>query len=199
MVSTPDQWEIQRAIRDKYKTVAHSAEGLFKYATGSEGARVLAYDAEIIASAPPELLRSFCGVGNPFALGVIAEGKIVLDVGCGAGFDLFVASRLVGPTGKVFGIDLTLEMVAVATENVALSGTKNIEVRQGMSEALPYEDNSFDAVISNGVFNLSPRKDQSFEEIFRVLKPGGRLQFTDIILDDDLPQETVGNLEAWSS
>jgi SAM-dependent methyltransferase len=198
MVGNPDQSAILRAIRDKYKRVARSAAGLFKYPTGPEGARALGYDDETVATALPEFLRSFCGTGNPFALGEIAEGEAVLDVGCGAGFDLLVASRLVGPTGNVFGIDITPEMVALATENIARSGIKNVEVRQGTSEALPFEESSFEVVISNGVLNLSPRKERTFEEIFRVLKPGGWLQFSDIVLDNDLPEEIVGSLEAWS-
>ena len=198
MASTPDQSEIRRAIRDKYKKVARATDGLFKYATGPEGARALGYDDEITASAPPDLVRSFCGVGNPFALGDISEGETVLDVGCCGGFDLFVASGKVGATGKVDGIDLTPEMVSLAVENIARSGINNVEIRQGIAKDLPSEDASFDVVISNGVLNLSPWKDQAFGEIFRVLKPGGRLQFADIVVDDELPQETVGSLEAWS-
>ncbi len=199
MEANPDQREIQSAIRDKYRKVAHSAEGMFKYATGTQGTRALGYDSKVIADAPSRLLRSFCGVGNPFALGAIRRGKTVLDVGCGAGFDLYVASRKVGDAGRVLGVDLTPDMVSVATDNIARSGLMNVEVRQGSSEALPYERESIDVVISNGVFNLSPRKRLSFEEVFRVTKPGGRLQFADIVLNDDLPGDVVGSLEAWSN
>jgi len=199
METKPDQQEIQKAIRDKYKKIAYSAEGMFNYATGVEGARALGYDSKVIAEAPSRLLRSFCGVGNPFALGDIIEGETVLDVGCGAGFDLYVASKKVGATGRVLGVDLTPEMVSVATDNIARSGLTNVEVRQGSSDTLPFERESIDVVISNGVFNLSPQKALSFGEVFRVTRPGGRLQFADIVQDDDLPGDVVGSLEAWSN
>jgi SAM-dependent methyltransferase len=194
-----DQAAIRRAILQKYKEVAHSPEGLFGYATGAAGARVLGYDDEILAEVPAKLVRFFCGVGNPLALGEIAAGEIILDVGCGSGFDLFVAGRRVGPEGKVFGIDPTPEMVALAAECVVRSGMTNVKVRNAGSESLPYSDNFFDIVISNGVLNLTTRKHRSFVEIYRVLKPGGRLQFADIVLDEDLPDEMAGNLEAWSN
>lgn len=199
MGANPDQQEIQRAILDKYKKIAHSAEGMFNYATGTEGARALGYDSKAIAEAPSQLLRSFCGVGNPFSIGEIREGETVLDVGCGAGFDLYVASKKVGTAGRVLGVDLTPEMVSVATDNIARSGVTNVEIQQGSSENLPFEQESIDVVISNGVFNLSPQKRLSFEEVFRVTRPGGRLQFADIVQDDDLPGDIVGSLEAWSN
>ncbi|MFH2001456.1 MAG: methyltransferase domain-containing protein [Planctomycetota bacterium] len=199
MVSHQDPSETQRAIREKYRQVACSAEGLFKYPTGPEGARALKYDDEMIGRTFPELLRSFCGVGNPFTLGAIAEGEVVLDIGCGAGFDLFIAGMKVGPAGKAIGIDITPEMVALATENIARYSMKNIKVLPGASESLPFHDSSFDLIISNGVLNLSPEKERTFAEAFRVLKRKGRLQFADIILNQDLPQEIVGNPDAWSS
>ena len=199
METSAEREQIQNVIRDKYRKAANSTEGLFKYSTGPKGAQTLGYDSGVIASAPSRLLRSFCGVGNPFALGAIGEGEILLDVGCGAGFDLYVASKLVGKTGRALGVDLTPEMVSVATDNIARSGLKNAEVRHGASEALPFEQESLDVVISNGVFNLSTQKRQSFDEVFRVLKPEGRLQFADIILDDDLPSDVVGGLEAWAN
>ena len=198
MTPAPPQSEIQRAIPDKYKKVARSTEGLFRYATGPDGARALGYDEEILTAAIPELVRSFCGVGNPFALGEIREGELVLDIGCGGGFDLFVASLKVGPAGQVHGVDLTPEMAALAAENVARSGSTNIDVRQGLAEALPFGDESMDVVISNGVLNLSAQKDQAMREVFRVLRPRGRLQFADIVVNDALPQEVTGSLEAWS-
>ena len=199
MAADVDHEQIREAVRAKYRKVARSAEGLFKYATGAEGARALGYDAELIADAPPALMKSFCGVGNPFCLGAIRAGEVVLDVGCGAGFDVYVASRAVGEAGEALGVDLTPEMVSVAKENMERVGLTNAEVRCGSSEDLPFECASIDVVISNGVFNLSPNKRRSFEEVVRVLKPGGRLQFADIVLDEDLPTEVVGSLEAWSN
>lgn len=198
MSPDPSHEEIRAAIRDRYRQVARSAEGVFGYATGAEGARALGYDAAVIAGVPPQVLRSFCGVGNPVALGAIGEGETVLDIGCGAGFDLHLASKQVGPSGRVFGIDLTHEMVEAATDNSARSGLTNVDVRAGSSEALPFAADSVDVVLSNGVFNLSPDKRLTFEQVFRVTRPGGRLQFADIVLDDELPADIVGSLEAWS-
>ncbi|MBL7032920.1 MAG: methyltransferase domain-containing protein [Candidatus Delongbacteria bacterium] len=199
MTSDPEKSELRGAIRDRFKKIANSAVGLSSDTGGSERARTFQYEEIIIESAPPELFNTFCGVGNPFAPGAIEAGEVVLDVGCGSGLDLFVASRKVGSTGRVFGIDLTPEMVALATENVQRSGLENVEVRLGSSEALPFEDNKFQVAISNGLFNLSPEKRESFMELWRVLKPGGRLQFSDIIHIADPQGETAGGTEAWSS
>jgi len=122
----------------------------------------------------------------------------VLDIGSGAGFDLYVASRLVGESGKVCGIDLTREMVDLSRKNLAKSGMNNIEVILVSSEEIPYNNNTFDTIISNGVINLSPCKQELFQEIFRVLKNDGKLQFADVVLEKELPDTLVGSLEAWS-
>ncbi len=122
----------------------------------------------------------------------------MLDIGCGAGFDLYRASRLVGPRGLAAGIDLTAEMVSLARRNMALAAAANTEVRLVEGEEIPYPDCFFDMVLSNGVFNLSPCKQRLFAEIRRVLKSGGRLQFADIVLDGDLPREVAVSADAWS-
>ena len=122
----------------------------------------------------------------------------MLDFGCGAGFDLFVASRLVGERGLLRGIDLTGDMVLRARENLTLAGITNFEIKKVDAETIPYDDHSFDVVISNGVINLSPRKESSFKEIYRVLKSGGRLQFADVVLENELPVSLAGSAEAWS-
>ncbi len=121
-----------------------------------------------------------------------------MDFGCGAGFDLFVSSRFVGKDGRVCGVDLTQEMVSRAVGNLASAGSTNFEVKKIDSEDLPYPDNFFDVVISNGVINLSPRKSVCFRELYRALKPGGRIQFADVVLENNLPAELAGSLEAWS-
>jgi SAM-dependent methyltransferase len=190
--------QIQDAIRKKYAEVALSSEGKFGYPTGRAGAEALGYDPAFISEAPGSLLNFFCGVGNPFSLGTIEPGSSVLDIGCGAGFDLYVAKRLTGDSGRVCGIDLTREMVKRARENLAESGMENIEVIHVSSEEIPYKDDTFDTVISNGVINLSPCKQDLFQEIFRVLKNGGNLQFADVMLEKALPGTLVGSLEAWS-
>lgn len=193
-----DVREIQEAVRKKYAEISRSAEGKFKYPTGRSGVIALGYDLSVVGDVPDELLESFCGVGNPFSLGPIKPGESVLDVGCGAGFDLIVASRFVGPRGWVCGIDLTSEMVEKAQANLRRAGVSNGEVHCAGSETIPHDDGTFDVVISNGVLNLSPLKDKSFGEIYRVLKSNGRLQFADIVLKEDLPAEVAGSLEAWS-
>ena len=178
--------------------MALSSEGKFEYPTGRAGAEALDYDPVYIKEAPASLLKSFCGVGNPFSLGAIESGCNVLDIGSGAGFDLYVASRLVGESGKVCGIDLTREMVDLSRKNLAKSGMNNIEVILVSSEEIPYNNNTFDTIISNGVINLSPCKQELFQEIFRVLKNDGALQFADVVLEKELPDTLVGSLEAWS-
>jgi SAM-dependent methyltransferase len=193
-----DVSEIQEAVRKKYAEVSRSAEGKFKYPTGRAGALGLGYDASVIENMPEDLVESFCGVGNPFSLGAINPGEVILDVGCGAGFDLIVANRLVGPKGQVCGIDLTPEMVEKAEINIKQAGVSNGRIHLAGAEAIPYDEGIFDVVTSNGVLNLSPLKEKSFREIYRVLKPGGRLQFADIVLKEDLPAEVANSLEAWS-
>lgn len=198
MAEAMDVQGIQEAIRKKYAQVSCSATGYFAYPTGKAGAATVGYDMSIVEAMPPELIDSFCGVGNPFLLGPIRAGEAVLDVGCGAGFDLMVASRLVGPRGRVCGVDLTPEMVEKAREHVRSMGVTHGEVQLAGSEAIPYADDTFDVVTSNGVLNLSPMKEQSFREIYRTLKASGRLHIADIVLKEDLPPEVVGNLDAWS-
>lgn len=175
-----------------------SAEGKFQYPTGKEGAKALGYDPAVIGSAPARFFESYCGVGNPFLLGRINPGSVLLDFGCGAGFDLFAASKLVGEKGRVCGIDLTEEMVQRAGENLTLAGITNFEIKKVDSEAIPYDDRSFDVVISNGVINLSTSKEAAFREIYRVLKPGGKLQFADVVVENELPADLAGSAEAWS-
>ncbi len=196
--SNGEKEQIRQAIRKKYAVVSSSAEGKFKYQTGKAGAVTLKYDQDILADMPDGLLSSFCGVGNPFSLGEIIPGSNILDIGSGAGFDLIVASRLTGPNGRVCGVDLTQEMVQRSKENFTNLGIENIENHYVSSEVFPFEDNTFDVIISNGVINLSPAKYELFQEIFRVLKPGGRLQFADMVLDGELPAGMAGSMEAWS-
>ena len=198
MAKEVDVLAIQEAVRKKYATVSSSASGKFSYATGRAGALLLEYDSAMASAMPDEVLEAFCGVGNPFSLGAIGRGEAVLDVGCGAGFDLIVASRLAGPAGRTCGIDLTPEMVERGEKNLSRVGVSNAEIRLAGAEAIPYPDRTFDVVISNGALNLSPFKGQSFAEISRVLKPGGRLQFADIVLQEGLPPDVACSLEAWS-
>ncbi len=191
--------EIQDAVKKKYAQVSMTATGKFNYPTGRDGAIFQGYDPAIIQSLPAELIESFCGVGNPFKLGPIKPGEAVLDVGCGAGFDLIVASRMVGQDGKVCGIDLTPEMAEKAERYLNEYGVQHYDVQVAGAESIPYPDNTFDVVISNGVLNLSPLKEKCFREVFRVLRPSGRLQFADIVLKEDCAGAMCSTLEAWSN
>jgi len=175
-----------------------SAVGKFPYPTGRDGLKALGYDLAVLESAHARFFESFCGVGNPFSLGDIRPGDSVLDIGCGAGFDLFVASRLVGETGRACGIDLTEEMITRARENLTLARVTNFEIKKVDRETIPYDDRTFDVVISNGVINLSPHKETTFNEIYRLLKPGGKLQFADVVVESELPANFTGSAEAWS-
>jgi arsenite methyltransferase len=137
------------------------------------------------------------GCGNPTALASIKDGETVLDLGSGAGFECFLASKLVGPKGKVIGVDMTTEMVARAKDNALKGGYNNVEFRQGEIEALPVEDNTVDIIISNCVINLVPNKEKAFKEAFRVLRPGGRLAVSDIVLLNKLPDSIKSSIEAY--
>ncbi len=190
--------EIQQAVRKKYAEVSCSVAGKFRYLTGKAGAAALGYDLSALSDLPDEVSDTFCGVGNPFALGPLYSGETVLDVGCGAGLDMILASRLVGPAGGVCGIDLTPEMVEKARANFVRAGANNASAVVASSEAIPYDGNTFDVVTSNGVLNLSPLKEQSLHEIFRVLRPAGRFQFADIVLNEELPAEMTNSVDAWS-
>lgn len=196
--STTEVQQIRAAINKKYAAVSSSAAGYFKYMVGKEGALQLGYSKELLDEIPDALLNSFCGVGNPLEIETIAKGSWILDIGCGAGFDLFAASRMTGAAGRVCGVDLTGEMVARARTNLEALQVKNFEVLKVTSEILPFSDCTFDVVISNGVINLSPDKPGLFCEIHRVLKPGGRLQFADIILEKELPPHLAAGVESWS-
>lgn len=197
-VSPGDLKEIRNAIRNKYAEISISSDGKFQYLTGKDGVNALGYDSAIIQSIDQKCLESFCGVGNPFSLGKIWAGAAVLDFGCGAGFDLLVASRLVGESGLVRGVDLTEEMVEQAKVNLACAGIANVKIRKVDSEDIPYADNTFDVVISNGVINLSPCKHICFSEIYRVLKSGGKIQFADVVLENELLADIAGSLDSWS-
>ncbi len=197
-IPSEDLQKIRSVIRKKYAAASSSAEGMFQYPTGKAGAEILGYDSSILKDIQPELINAFCGVGNPFSIADISRGSVVLDVGSGAGFDLIVASRLTGPDGGVYGIELTREMIDRAKKNIEKLDASNVEIIQVDSEEMPFNENMFDVVISNGVINLSPRKLHLFQEIYRVLKTGGRLQFADIVAENEIPPVLTGSLEAWS-
>lgn len=171
---------------------------MFSYPTGRAGAVALGYDAAILDKIPDDDLRSFCGVGNPFSLSPLGSGASVLDVGCGVGIDLIVARRYVGSKGRVCGIDLTEEMVNRAQALLERLGDDHFTVQRVTSETIPFADETFDYVISNGVINLSPAKLRLFKEIHRVLNRGGTLQFADVLLKDEQSPGPPGSLDDWA-
>lgn len=193
-----DSEKIKTQIKEKYKKVALTPRGSFNYPVGREGLTALGYEHFLIEAFPEAIVDSFCGVGNPFSLGSVHPGETILDVGCGAGFDSLAAALMAGPSGKVIGLDLSPEMIQRAKENLARSGLLNVEFRAGEAETLPFADQTFDLLISNGVYNLTIDKPRAMAEAFRVLKPAGRLQICDMSLDESLPEETIRSLDAWS-
>ena len=197
-ISQNDKDRIEAGIRGKYVKVADSPEGLFKYPTGRAGLEGLQYDPELIRALPEAVAASYCGVGNPFSLGPINAGDAVLDIGCGSGVDTLLAAMMAGPTGKAVGIDLTAEMLQRAEANFALTDLQNVTFKKASGEKLPFEDNHFDVVISNGVINLIPDKAATLKEALRVLKPGGRLMIADQILAGLLPADMKKRIDKWA-
>lgn len=188
---------IREKIREKYVRAALTPAGFFQYPTGLAGIRQLGYPEEWWQDFPPALLESFCGVGNPFSLGKVDSGEVVLDLGCGAGFDTAVAAHLVGPEGLVVGVDVTPEMVTRAWELAMLLPFRHLSFQVASAESLSFPDRFFDVVTSNGAFNLVIEKDKAAEEIHRVLKPGGRLLLADMVLVSPLPAERESRIDNW--
>jgi arsenite methyltransferase len=197
-MAQPKEW-----VRERYGAIAERAQETCCCceSDGADAAAIaekIGYTAEDLA-AVPEGANLGLGCGNPVALAGIAAGEVVLDLGSGAGFDAFLAAARVGPTGRVIGVDMTPEMLAQARANAEKGGYTNVEFREGDIEALPVEDASVDLVISNCVLNLVPDKAKAFAEVVRVLKPGGRVAVSDIVLERPLPRAFLENEGAYCS
>ena len=185
-------------IRKTYAAVSQEPEKDFIFPTGRDWAADLGYPADLLARVPESSVESFAGVANPFALGPLAPGESVLDVGCGAGTDSLVAVQMVAPDGTVTGLDMTDEMLAKARASAREMGAENAEFVAGEAEDLPFDEASFDVVVSNGVIDLVPDKDAVFSEILRVLRPGGRVQIADVTIQNPVSEEGRRNIDLWT-
>ena len=188
---------LKSEIKKTYASVSQEPERDFIFPTGRAWAEDLDYPDEL-ARVPDAAVESFAGVANPFSLGRLERGERVLDLGSGAGTDSLVAAQMVGSSGTVTGIDMTPEMLAKARGAAERMGVANVEFVEGEIERLPFEDASFDVVISNGVIDLVPDKDAVFSEIHRVLVPGGRIQIADVTIQNPVSEEGRRNIDLWT-
>ena len=185
-------------IKKTYAKVSEEPDEDFIFPTGRAWAEDLGYPSELLARVPEMAAQSFAGVANPFTLGTLETGELVLDVGSGAGTDSLVAAQMVGSEGRVTGIDMTSEMLAKARAAAADMDAANVQFVEGEVERLPFEDASFDVVISNGVIDLIPDKDAVFSEIHRVLRPGGRIQIADVTIQNPVSEEGRQRIDLWT-
>jgi arsenite methyltransferase len=196
------QESLEAVLKDEiirmYQDVADNPQGEYHFFHGREAAELFGYDPAWLDRAPAGAVASFAGVGNPHLRSAIQPGETVVDLGSGAGLDAIIASWSAGASGKVIGVDLNPAMCLKAQAYAAASGSR-MECHQGRMEDIPLPDESVDVVISNGVINLSFRKRKVIEELFRVLKPGGRLSITDIVSAKQLSQSIVNDPKLWAS
>jgi arsenite methyltransferase len=188
---------LKNEIRKTYASVSQDPERDFIFPTGRAWAEDLRYPPEL-ANVPDTAVESFAGVANPWELGRLTPGERVLDLGSGAGTDSLVAAQMVGEQGSVTGIDMTPEMLTKARTAAAEMGASNVAFVESEAERLPFPDESFDVVISNGVIDLIPDKDAVFAELFRVLVPGGRLQLADVTIQNPVSAEGRRNIDLWT-
>jgi arsenite methyltransferase len=193
--------KLRQLVRAEYDRVAREPDGKFHFHRGPHyAAAMLRYDAQELAMIPEESTACFAGVGNPHRIGPIAAGETVLDVGCGAGLDLLLAAKRIGPLGQAIGVDMTPAMIERAKAAALKTGLwKTVKIRRGIAEELPIETDTIDVVISNGVLNLSADKVRAFSEIYRVLRPGGRFYLADVVVQRELSLDARSDVDLWAA
>jgi len=190
--------DLHAEVMKEYTEVANNPGKGYHFHTGLDAAERLGYNASLYADLPEENINSFAGTGNPFLGGPLNPGEIVVDIGSGSGFDSLIASTMVGPSGRVIGIDMTTEMLEKARQGASLMDAAHVEFREGLAEELPIPDEFADVVISNGVLNLTLNKTETLREWARILKSGGRLQIGDIVVTDPVPQSALDDISLWT-
>ena len=188
---------LKSEIKKTYASVSAEPDKDFIFPTGRAWAEDLGYPEEL-ARVPEAAAESFAGVANPFSLGRLQTGERVLDLGCGAGTDSLVAAQMVGRAGSVTGIDMTPEMLAKARAAAGELAATNVHFVEAEAERLPFADESFDVIVSNGVVDLIPDKDAVFAELYRVLAPGGRMQIADVTIQNPVSEEGRRNIDLWT-
>lgn len=190
--------ELREAISEEYSLVAQEPDHGFHFHTGRPLTQILDYDQAWLENIPETAVSSFAGTGNPFSLGTLQLGERIVDVGCGAGIDSLIAANMVGEDGYVIGVDMTPAMLDKAKTALTESGLQNVSFRHGYGEDLPVADGWADVIISNGVLNLFPDKGAGLQEMARVLKPNGRLQIADILVQKPVPTGAKQNIDLWT-
>lgn len=189
---------LRAAIREEYETVALDPGRGFHFHTGRTLAAIVGYEDEWLEGIPETAIESFAGTGNPFSMGRLGPGERVVDVGSGGGIDSLIAARMVGSEGRVIGVDMTPAMLERARRAREEGGFDNVEFRRGLMEDLPVEDGWADVLISNGVLNLAPDKPRALAEMTRVLRPGGRLQIGDILVEKEVSESAKRRIDLWT-
>lgn len=197
-ISEIDIQELRQAISKEYEAVAQTPGKGFHFHTGRRLTAIVEYQPEWLDGIPESVIESFAGTGNPFSVGKIKPGESVLDIGCGAGIDTFIAAKKVGPTGHVIGVDMTDAMLDKARKAQNEIGCSQVRFDYGIIEELPVSDSWADVIISNGAFNLAPDKERVLQEMHRVLKPGGRLQIADILVQKEVPESARRKIDLWT-
>jgi arsenite methyltransferase len=194
-----DVGDLAAKVQQMYRQVAEQPLASYHFEMGRALAQRLGYPDALFAAIPSEAVESFAGVGYLFDLAGLQPGETVIDLGSGSGMDALIAAGLVGSTGRVVGVDFTIEQLTKARRLAEQTGVNHVEFREGRIERLPADDESFDCVLSNGVINLSPDKQRIFAEAARVLRPGGRLAIADIVTTRQLTEAIVSNADLWAS